>query len=128
MTTAVLSYSHIIGRGIKTKINSAKLPEMNWKIVCMAGVLACWLLLIFYAYQISSLTGGTYLISKYEKEISQLSRESNNLEVSFAESSFLGQVLAETQAMNFQKTTSVRYIQILDTSFAWGHGAELKPF
>jgi len=110
MTTAVLSYS-----------NSAKLPEMNWRIVCLAGVLASSLLLVFYVYQISSLTGGTYLISKYQKEIGQLSRESNNLEVSFAESGFLGQVLAKTQALNFQKTTSVRYIQILDTSFAFNN-------
>jgi len=62
----------------------------------------------------------------YEKEISDLSRENRNLEVSFAESSFLGQVLAKTQEMNFQKTTFVKYIQILDTSFALASNNNMK--
>jgi hypothetical protein len=82
--------------------------------------------MIFYAYQVSNLTGGTYLMTGYEKEISDLSRENRNLEVSFAESSFLGQVLAKTQEMNFQKTTFVKYIQILDTSFALASNNNMK--
>ena len=106
MTTAALSYSRI------------SLPSINWKIVFFASLLMCSSLLVFYALQINALTKGTYLINSYEKEINGLYRENCNLEVSFAESGFLGQVLAKTQEMNFLKTTSVKYIQILDASFA----------
>jgi len=56
------------------------------------------------------------LTNSYEKQISQLSEENKNLEISFAESSFLGQALIKIKALNFQKTTSVKYIQILDGS------------
>lgn len=73
-------------------------------------------LLIFYVWQINDLTRGSYLTSSYEKQISRLSEENKNLEISFAESSFLGQALKKVEALNFQKTTSVKYIQILDNS------------
>jgi len=69
-------------------------------------------LLVFYVWQINDLTKGSYLINSYEKQISKLSDENKNLEVSFAENSFLGQALEKIQALNFQKTTSVKYIQI----------------
>ena len=76
------------------------------------------LLLIFYAWQINGLTRGSYLVSSYEKQISQLTEENKNLEVSFAESSFLGQALQKIQDLNFEKVTTVKYIQILDNSVA----------
>ena len=75
-------------------------------------------LLVFYVWQINDLTRGSYQINSYEKQISKLSDENKNLEVSFAESSFLGQALEKIQALNFQKTTSVKYIQISDSSVA----------
>ena len=75
-------------------------------------------LLIFYVWQINDLTKGSYLINNYEKEISKLNLENKNLEVSFAENSFMGQALSKIQALNFQKTTSVKYIQVLDNSVA----------
>lgn len=76
------------------------------------------MLLVFYVWQINDLTRGSYLINSYEKQISKLSTENKNLEVSFAESSFLGQALQKIQALNFQKTTSVKYIQIPDGAVA----------
>ena len=117
MTTAVLGYSKIQKR-IQSRVESASLPEVNWKIICVAGFLASLVLLIFYVWQINGLTRGSYLINIYEKQISRLSDENKNLQFSFAESSFLGEVLAKTQALNFQKVTSVKYIQILDNSVA----------
>lgn len=117
MTTAALSYSRIQNK-IQSRVGSVSLPSVNWKIVFFASFLACSALLVFYAFQINDLTKGTYLINNYEKEINSLARENGNLEVSFAESGFLGQVLAKTQEMNFLKTTSVKYIQILNASFA----------
>lgn len=106
MTTAVLSYSKV------------SFPEINWRIVCFAGFIIILPLLVFYVWQINDLTRDSYLVNSYEKQISQLSNENKNLEVSFAESSFLGQALVKIRALNFQKTTSVKYIQIPDNSVA----------
>lgn len=77
-------------------------------------------LLVFYVWQVQDLTRGSYLINNYEKQISKLSDENKNLEVSFAENDFLGQALLKVQALNFQKVipSSVKYIQIPDNSVA----------
>ncbi len=115
MTTATLSL-YRVQKKLQTKINSIDLPAINWKAVCFAGFFMSLALLVFYVWQINNLTRGSYLMSSYEKQISTLSEENKNLQISFAESSFLGQALVKTQALNFQKTTSVKYIQILDNS------------
>lgn len=73
-------------------------------------------LLVFYVWQINALTRGYYLTNTYEKQISNLSEENKNLQISFAESSFMGQALEKIKALNFQKTTSVKYIQLLDSA------------
>ncbi len=117
MTTATISY-HRIQKNLQAKINSVSLPEINWKAVCFIGFFMSLALLVFYVWQINDLTRGSYQINSYEKQISKLSDENKNLEVSFAESSFLGQALEKIQALNFQKTTSVKYIQISDSSVA----------
>jgi len=107
MTTLTLSYS-----SAHKKIN------INWKIVCIMGFLMACSLLILYAFLINELTGGTYLIKNYDKQIDTLSQENKNLEVSFTKTSFLGSVKQRAQELNFEKTTSVKYIQILDASLA----------
>ena len=115
MTTAVLGYLKVQKR-IQAKVESVNLPAINWKIVCFAGLFMSLSLSIFYVYQINAITRGFYLINTYEKQINKLSQENKNLQASFAESSFLGQTLQKVQTLNFQKTTSVKYIQILDSS------------
>lgn len=74
--------------------------------------------LFFYVYQIYKMTNGYYLINKYENQMEQLLRENGDLEVNFAESSFLGSVLEKSRQMGFERTSSVQYIQIFDDSFA----------
>lgn len=101
-----------------TRIESIDLPKINWKAICIVGFCVSLVSLVFYVWQINSLTKGSYLINSYEKQISKLSDENKNLQVSFAERSFLGQALLKIQALNFQKTTSVKYIQIPDNSVA----------
>jgi len=109
MTTIALAY---------TKIKKIDLPSINWKAVCFAGFFISLFLLVFYIFQINNLTKGSYLLNSYTKQISKLSDENKNLQVSFAESSFLGEALLKIQALNFQKATSVKFIQIPDNSVA----------
>lgn len=109
MTTAVLNY---------LKVQKKELPQADWKIICLVGSLACLLSLIFYVYQVNVLTGGTYIVNSYENKINSILQENKKLEVGFAENSFMGQVLARTQQLDFHKTASVKYIQIADNSVA----------
>jgi hypothetical protein len=115
MTTATLNL-YRVQKNLQAKMDSVDFPVVNWKSVCCIGFCMSLALLVFYVWQINDLTRGSYLTSTYEKQISALSQENKGLEVSFAESSFLGQALEKIQALNFQRTTSVKYIQILDSS------------
>ncbi len=119
MTTAVLGYLKV-QRKIQTKISSAALPTINWKAVCFIGFFLALPLLVFYVFQINDLTRGSYLVNSYEKQIIKISEENKTLQVSFAESSFLGQALEKVKALNFQKinSASVKYMQIPDDSVA----------
>jgi hypothetical protein len=108
MTTAVL----------KAKLESVELPRINWKLVLVLGCFATLLLSFVYVWQIVSLTSGSYVFDKYESQIAKLSQENKNLQVNFAESTFLSDVLQKAQALNFKRITSVKYIQIPDNSFA----------
>jgi len=115
MTTIALTYTRV-QKKVQTSIDSIRLPIVNWRAVCFIGFFICLSLLVFYVIQINSLTKSSYTLNTYQSQISKLSQENKNLAVSFAESSFLGQALDKIQSLNFQRATSVKYIQILDSS------------
>lgn len=117
MTTLTLTYTRFQKR-VESSINSIELPSVNWRVVCFLGFFASLSLIIFYIFQINALTQGYYLINSYEKQVNQLLEEKNNLDISFAESSFLGQALEKTKALNFQRAISIKYIQIPDNLLA----------
>ncbi len=113
MTTIALRIS-----SAQKKIGSFQMPIINWKLIFVVSLFMASFLWIFYTYQINKLTEGAYLIKNYDKQIKGLLQESKNLEVNFAESSFLGQVEKKTEELGFKKTSSIKYIQIMDSSFA----------
>jgi len=115
MTTAALNYLKV-QKKIQSRVESIEFPVVNWKAVCIVGFFAIFALLVFYICQINVMTKGSYTINNYEKQITRLSEENKNLQISFAESSFLGQALVKVQSLNFQKATSIKYIQVLDSS------------
>ncbi|MEK7080674.1 MAG: hypothetical protein AAB925_02505 [Patescibacteria group bacterium] len=92
--------------------------NFNWKMVCAAGFFMACSLLVFYAFLVNELTGGTYLIKNYNSQIENLGQENRNLEVSFAKTGFLETIEQKAKELNFEKTTSVKYVQILDASLA----------
>jgi len=117
MTTATLTHAQI-QRNAYRKSKAVELPRINWMVVFVIGAIACSFLLFFYIYQINVLTKGTYLISNYKNSIDKILEENKKLEVNFAENSFLGEVLIKTRELNFEKTTAVKYIQVLESSLA----------
>jgi hypothetical protein len=117
MTTAVLTISTMKKR-IKKEKSVDILFQINWNKFCVIGAMMCAMLLLYYIYQINVITGWSYKINSYQNSIDEISRENEKLEVNFAESSFLGGVLAKAQSMNFKKITSVKYIEVLDPALA----------
>jgi hypothetical protein len=115
MTTATLNFTRA-QKNIQTRIDSIDFPSVNWKSVCIVGFFVSIFLLVFYVLQINSLTRGSYVINSYENQISKLTDENKNLEISFAENSFMGEALVKIQGLNFQKADSVKYINILNDS------------
>ena len=117
MTTAVLTYSGVQKR-IRSRVSDITFPRINWKLVCFVIFFVCLSLLVYYVWQVRYLTSSTYLVSGYEQQIDKLLDEKKNIEVGFAESSFLGQVQQKVRDLNFQKATAVIYIQLPDTFLA----------
>jgi len=117
MTTAILNYSKVHKR-VQSKVDSLGFFEVNWKLISMTGFLMAFALMVFYVYQINCLTRDYYTINTYERQISGLAEENKNLQVFFAENSFLGQIQEKAQALNFQKSTAAKYVKILDNSVA----------
>ncbi|MSU60586.1 MAG: hypothetical protein EXS52_01570 [Candidatus Staskawiczbacteria bacterium] len=113
MTTLALTY-----KGIHQKVASLSLPSINWKLVSLLGILFFVAMLVSYVFLVNELTKGVYLIKSYNKEISSLSKENRILETNFAESGFLGKVTQQARSFNFEKTTAVTYIQVLNSPLA----------
>ena len=111
MTTLTLNY-----RVINNKVKSIHLPKVNWKVLYALGVLFLLSMLIFYIFFINELTKGAYMIKNYNKEMNKLSDENKVLQASFAESGFLGDVEDKLRNLSFEKTTQVKYVQILESS------------
>jgi len=117
VTTATLTINRA-QKNLQSKVNSVDFSVITWKIICFVSFFISLALLVFYVWQINDLTRGSYTINSYEKQISKLSEENKNLQVSFAEKSFLGQAIVKIEALNFQKNTLVKYMQIPDSSVA----------
>ena len=69
--------------------------------------------LLYYVFGVNELTKGSYLIKNYQKEITKLSEENAILETSFADISFLENVQEKAKELSFEKTKSVKYIQVV---------------
>ncbi len=115
MSTAILRLHY---RVIQHKITSVNFIKINWKLVYFLAILFSSIMLIFYIFRVNELIQGAYLVKNYNKEVSDLLAENRNLQANFAESDFLGRAQERTKELSFQKTTNVKYIQILQSSLA----------
>ena len=113
MTTVALTY-----RGIHQKVKALSLPTLNWKLISLLGILFLVAMLVSYVFLVNELTKGVYLIKNYNKELSSLTKIHKVLETNFAESGFLGKVTQRAKTLNFEKTTQVTYVQLLDNTLA----------
>ena len=107
MTTLTLTR-----QAVQEKNRTVKFPRVAWKTLYLIGAALLLTMLVFYVYLVNQLTGGSYLIKNYHREISSLETKSKVLQTNFAESGFLGNVQEKMKELNFEKTTQVTYVQL----------------
>ena len=108
----------LASRALHHKAKSLSLPHVNFKVVYTIGIVACFLLSMLYVFSVNQLTSGAYTIKTYNKELASLSKENRMMEAEFAESGLLDQIHVTVQELGFEKTATVKYVQILDNSVA----------
>lgn len=102
---------------LQKKLEVVSLPVVNWKVLFIVGLIMMSIFLVFYVLQVNNMMKNQFIINSYDKKINQLSQENKNLQISFAEGSYMGQILQKAQNLNFEKVTSVKYIQVLENTF-----------
>lgn len=68
--------------------------------------------LITYIFQVNFFTQEVYLIRDYEKNLTRLTQENENLEINFSKASSLSNIENYLQGQNFEKASQIKYIQI----------------
>jgi len=113
MTTHTLVQASLSNRSF-----SIRLPRINWRIFLLLGFCSVLFLSVFYIFQVNTMIKSGYLMKNYQKKIDNLINENKNLEVNLAQISYLENIQKKTKELNFEKTQTIKYIQILESSLA----------
>jgi hypothetical protein len=113
MTAITLTY-----QAIQHRVKSFNIPKVNWKVVYCLGMVLFLAMLVFYVYLVNEMTRSVYVIKNYEKEISVLLGENKKLEAHFTKTNLLGKITDKARELSFEKTTNIKYMQILESSLA----------
>lgn len=86
--------------------------KLNLKAVCLLGLSLTISLVAFYIFQINKVTQMSFTVANYENQITDLNKESKNLESSFSGLSSLSSIEALLAAQGYEKVDKVYYIQV----------------
>lgn len=86
--------------------------KVNSKVFWATVFILMFFSLVSYIFQVNFLTREVYLIRDYEKKLTQLSQENENLEINFSKASSLSNIENYLQSQNFEKVSQIKYIQI----------------
>jgi len=86
--------------------------RVNLKVFLMTTFILMLLSLVIYIFQVNFLTREVYLIGDYEKQLTQLTQENENLEIGFSKANSLTNLDHYLQNEKFEKVSQVKYIQI----------------
>lgn len=100
------------------KIFSLRFPRINWKAFISLGFCVVLVLSVLYVSQINRMVQGAYVIKDFQKQVNELTQVNKNLEINLAQISYLENIQAKTQELNFQKVEKIKYVQILGSSLA----------
>lgn len=110
--------AQILVQVISGKLDFINLPKISLRKIWVPGFILITLLLMFYIFQISEITQATFFISKYEQEITGLSRQNKDLEANLSQEKSLSNLEIAIRKLNYEKVNKVYYIQILDGQVA----------
>jgi len=71
-------------------------------------------LLGLYIFQVNVVVSEKYLIQKYEKQISEILKENQNLAINSTKLSSLTKVIKSLEELNFEKIDKIYYIRVLN--------------
>ncbi len=103
---------------VSEKIGFPAFPRISAGRRWAFGLISIAAIIVFYIFQISEITKAVSLVSEYEKEITALYRQSNELEEGLFEGNFLTDLDAALNNLNYEKVSKVYYIQIMDSEMA----------
>lgn len=86
--------------------------RVNLKVFWLTTFILMLLSLVIYIFQVNFLTREVYLIGNYEKQLTQLTQENENLAISFSKTNSLANLDHYLQNEKFEKVSQVKYIQI----------------
>ncbi|MBX4200859.1 hypothetical protein KW786_01895 [Candidatus Parcubacteria bacterium] len=115
MSTAAL---RLQARAIQNKVTVLSAINLNWRLIYFMAFMCSLAMLLLYIFGINALTQGTYTIKNYNKEVKSLLAENRNLQIDANQTSYLGLTQQKAQELNFQKSTNITYVHVLQDSFA----------
>jgi len=104
-------------------ILSIRLPisigaSFKWSIIFKIFLILNFVLLIsllvFYVYQVNAEVSERYLIQEYEKQLNQLAKENQRLEITSIKATALVNVTEVLKETDFERTEQIKYIRVLD--------------
>ena len=109
-----MSYTLVLNPPISINLRLSLALKIFWTFVSVSIIF----LLVFYVFQINALTGENYLLTKQEKKLVEIKKQSEILKIDFARANSLANIENYFQNRGFEKTNEVKYIRILETSVA----------
>jgi hypothetical protein len=98
-------------------INFGKFKLENFgKFIWYLGFILTTLLVIFYIFQLNSVTEGMYLIKNYDKKIENLSQENKRLEIKFSKENSLENLGSLVENLGLNPVEKTDYIEIPDST------------
>lgn len=92
--------------------------KLNLRVFWILSSVLLASLLAFYIFQVNTVIKNSYLIKNYDKSLSTLSQENNNLKINFSQSNSLDNLEEQILNLNFEKVGEMKYIQILGSEVA----------
>ena len=78
------------------------------------NLIIIFVLLTFYILQINAEVSQQYQVQQYEKKISEISKENQELEIKLTQANSLEQITGFLGVSGFEKVDKIHYIKILD--------------
>lgn len=96
-------------------VNRITFPRINLRVFWLLSILLTITFLVFYIFQVNAEVSERYSIQEYQKRITEVSKENQNLEISSAQINSLDNLTLLLEELNFEETDKIHYIRVLDT-------------